>query len=77
MFITDGQTERMMGGTQLVPTGHYARATLTFTTKSFPESFENSASLPLTAEIGLGRFMHSTHCRWIQSLSHGYATSTC
>ena len=47
-----------------------------------PKSFGKSASLPLTAEIGLARViglyyqLRNTHCRGIQSLSHGYATST-
>jgi len=33
------------------------------------KSFGKSAPLPLTAEIGLARFMHNTHRKWIQSIT--------
>jgi len=62
---------------------HFDASTMYFTTtynKFSPKSSGKSTSLPLTTENGIAHFvcykLRNTHCRQIQSLSHGYATST-
>jgi len=48
--------------------------------KFFQSHLGRAASLPLTAENGLGRcvcyYLCNAHCRRVQSFSHRYATST-